>query len=64
MTFLAISPLRTSLKGENRILFIRTLVIGNYLELACLPVGGEFGYWDLEDCAVISSRFSLNIPMP
>jgi len=24
---------------------IEKLVIGDYLELACLPVGREFGYW-------------------
>jgi len=23
------------------------MIIGNYLELACLPVGREFGYWNL-----------------
>jgi hypothetical protein len=26
---------------------VNYLVIGIYLELACLPVGREFGYWDL-----------------
>jgi len=30
-------------------LVIWTLVIGIYLEIACLPVGREFGYWDLMD---------------
>jgi len=28
------------------------LVIDDDLEIACLPVGGEFGYWDFIDDAV------------
>jgi hypothetical protein len=34
-------------------------VIGDYLELACLPVGREFGYWNLVRCTVCQERTLL-----
>ena len=37
---------------------IWTLVIGIYLELACLPVGREFGYWNLDRLAKRSAIIS------